>query len=118
MPDEKPPLPPFSRETAAQKVQAAEDACNTRDPERVALAYSEDSVWSRAELLNRADAKNAETRKPLAQSTGFDAASFSQRRGRSQALALDRPRASPPCHHRVHTRTAHHVVYELGEPHG
>ncbi len=45
MPDEKPPLPPFTRETAAQKVQTAEDAWNTRDPERVALAYSEDSVW-------------------------------------------------------------------------
>ncbi len=45
MPDEKPPLPPFTRETAAQKVQAAEDAWNTCDPERVALAYSEDSVW-------------------------------------------------------------------------
>ena len=42
---DRPPLPPFSRETAAQKVQAAEDAWNTRDPERVALAYSEDSIW-------------------------------------------------------------------------
>jgi uncharacterized protein len=41
----RPPLPPFTRETAAQKVQAAEDAWNTRDPERVAMAYSEDSVW-------------------------------------------------------------------------
>jgi nuclear transport factor 2 (NTF2) superfamily protein len=40
-----PPLPPFSRETAAQKVQAAEDAWNSRDPQRVSLAYSEDSVW-------------------------------------------------------------------------
>jgi nuclear transport factor 2 (NTF2) superfamily protein len=44
MPD-RPPLPPFTRETAAQKVQAAEDAWNSRDPERVSLAYSEDSVW-------------------------------------------------------------------------
>ncbi|MBW8793688.1 MAG: nuclear transport factor 2 family protein [Streptomyces sp.] len=42
---DRPPLPPFTRETAVQKVQAAEDAWNTRDPERVALAYSEDSVW-------------------------------------------------------------------------
>ena len=42
---DRPPLPPFSRETAAQKVQAAEDAWNTCDPGRVALAYSEDSVW-------------------------------------------------------------------------
>lgn len=43
--NDRPPLPPFTRETAAQKVQAAQDAWNTRDPERVALAYSEDSVW-------------------------------------------------------------------------
>ncbi|MGZ4192139.1 MAG: nuclear transport factor 2 family protein [Solirubrobacteraceae bacterium] len=42
---DRPPLPPFTAETAAQKVQAAEDAWNTRDPERVSLAYSEDSVW-------------------------------------------------------------------------
>ncbi len=42
---DRPPLPPFTRDTAAQKVQAAEDAWNTRDPERVAMAYSVDSVW-------------------------------------------------------------------------
>jgi uncharacterized protein len=42
---DRPPLPPFTRDTAAQKVQAAEDAWNTRDPERVSLAYSEGSVW-------------------------------------------------------------------------
>jgi nuclear transport factor 2 (NTF2) superfamily protein len=42
---DRPPLPPFTAETAAQKVQAAEDAWNTRDPERVAGAYTEDSVW-------------------------------------------------------------------------
>jgi len=41
----KPPLPPFTLETALQKVQAAEDAWNTRDPERVALAYTLDSEW-------------------------------------------------------------------------
>jgi uncharacterized protein len=43
--NDRPPLPPFTSATAAQKVQAAEDAWNTRDPERVSLAYSEDSVW-------------------------------------------------------------------------
>ena len=42
---DRPPLPPFSAETAAQKVQAAEDAWNTRDPMRIALAYTEDSLW-------------------------------------------------------------------------
>jgi uncharacterized protein len=41
----RPPLPPFDRDGALTKVQAAEDAWNTRDPERVALAYTEDSVW-------------------------------------------------------------------------
>lgn len=41
----RPPLPPFTADTAAQKVQAAEDAWNTRNPERVALAYTEDSEW-------------------------------------------------------------------------
>ena len=45
MTEERPPLPPFTRETALQKVQGAEDAWNSRDPERVVLAYSEDSVW-------------------------------------------------------------------------
>jgi nuclear transport factor 2 (NTF2) superfamily protein len=41
----RPPLPPFTAETAAAKVQAAEDAWNSRDPQRVALAYTEDSRW-------------------------------------------------------------------------
>ena len=41
----RPPLPPFTELTARQKVQAAEDAWNTRDPEHVAAAYTEDSVW-------------------------------------------------------------------------
>jgi uncharacterized protein len=41
----RPPLPPFTEATARQKVQAAEDAWNTRDPQRVSLAYTEDSVW-------------------------------------------------------------------------
>jgi uncharacterized protein len=41
----RPPLPPFTEQTARQKVQAAEDAWNTRDPRQVALAYTEDSAW-------------------------------------------------------------------------
>ncbi len=41
----RPPLPPFTAETAAAKVQGAEDAWNTRDPQKVAMAYTEDSVW-------------------------------------------------------------------------
>ncbi|WP_165681349.1 nuclear transport factor 2 family protein [Metapseudomonas otitidis] len=41
----RPPLPPFTRETAVQKVRMAEDGWNSRDPERVALAYTVDSRW-------------------------------------------------------------------------
>ena len=49
----RPPLPPFTEETARLKVQAAEDAWNSRDPERVALAYTEDSEWrNRSEFIN------------------------------------------------------------------
>jgi len=49
----RPPLPPFTPETAAQKVRMAEDAWNTRDPARVALAYTPDSRWrNRAEFIN------------------------------------------------------------------
>lgn len=49
----RPPLPPFTPETAAQKVRLAEDAWNSRDPERVALAYTPDSRWrNRAEFVN------------------------------------------------------------------
>jgi nuclear transport factor 2 (NTF2) superfamily protein len=48
----RPPLPPFTEATAIQKVRMAEDAWNTRDPERVAGAYTEDSRWrNRAEFL-------------------------------------------------------------------
>ena len=49
----RPPLPPFSEETARQKVRAAEDAWNARDPAKVALAYTQDSQWrNRSEFLN------------------------------------------------------------------
>ena len=48
----RPPLPPFTLETATQKVRMAEDAWNTREPERVAPAYTEDSRWrNRAEIF-------------------------------------------------------------------
>lgn len=49
----RPPLPPFSRETAMQKVRLAEDGWNTRDPEKVALAYTPDSRWrNRSEFID------------------------------------------------------------------
>ncbi len=52
----KPPFPPFTLETAKQKIQAAEDAWNSRDPERVVLAYTPDSEWrNRSEFLHGRD---------------------------------------------------------------
>jgi uncharacterized protein len=49
--------PPFSEETALAKIQAAENAWNTRDPERVALAYTEDSEWrNRSEIFSGREA--------------------------------------------------------------
>jgi nuclear transport factor 2 (NTF2) superfamily protein len=51
-PESRPPLPPFTRETAIQKVRMAEDAWNTRDPERVSRAYTLDSRWrNRSEFI-------------------------------------------------------------------
>ena len=53
----RPPLPPFDQHTAAQQVRLAEDAWNTRDPERVSLAYTRDSVWrNRSEFFAGRDA--------------------------------------------------------------
>lgn len=52
MPTDRPPLPPFTAETARLKVRAAEDAWNGRDPDKVSMAYTEDSVWrNRSEFL-------------------------------------------------------------------
>src|ERR1700748_716466 len=63
--EQKPPFPPFTRETAIQKVQMAEDAWNTRNPEKVSLAYTVDTEWrNRNEFLNgRADVVTFLTRK-------------------------------------------------------
>jgi len=52
----KTPVPPFTFDTAVQKIRMAEDAWNTRDPERVSLVYTEDTVWrNRAEFLHGRD---------------------------------------------------------------
>jgi nuclear transport factor 2 (NTF2) superfamily protein len=52
----RPPLPPFTRDSAMQKVRLAEDAWNTRDPRKVALAYTPDSRWrNRAEFVTGRD---------------------------------------------------------------
>ena len=51
--EQRPPLPPFTHETAVQKTRLAENAWNSRDPERVSLGYSPDSAWrNRAEFIN------------------------------------------------------------------
>ncbi|WP_234050255.1 MULTISPECIES: nuclear transport factor 2 family protein [unclassified Xanthobacter] len=53
----RPPLPPFTADTAAQKVRMAEDAWNTRDPQRVSLAYTPDSRWrNRSDFLSGREA--------------------------------------------------------------
>ena len=51
MSEARPPFPPFDLESALQKVQAAEDAWNTCDPERVSLAYTPDSVWRNRDVF-------------------------------------------------------------------
>jgi len=58
--ESRPPFPPFTLETAKKKVKAAEDAWNTRDPARVALAYTPDTEWrNRAEFLKGREAVQA-----------------------------------------------------------
>lgn len=53
MENKRPPLPPFTEETAKLKIQAAEDAWNSKDPERVSLAYTIDTEWrNRSEFIN------------------------------------------------------------------
>lgn len=51
--EQKHPLPPFTLETALQKVQLAEDAWNSKDPERIAMAYTQDTEWrNRTDFIN------------------------------------------------------------------
>ncbi len=60
MDETRPPLPPFDEQTAVQKVRLAEDAWNSRDPARVALAYTEDSRWrNRVEFIEGREAITA-----------------------------------------------------------
>lgn len=64
--------PPFTEETAKAKVKAAEDSWNSRDPERVALAYTEDSQWrNRAEFLQGRDAIKAFLKRKWAKETDY-----------------------------------------------
>ncbi|NAS30861.1 DUF1348 family protein [Flavobacteriaceae bacterium R38] len=51
--EQKPPFPPFTKETAMQKIQAAEDAWNTKNPEKISMAYTIDTEWrNRSEFIN------------------------------------------------------------------
>jgi hypothetical protein len=60
MENQRPPLPPFTMETALQKVQAAEDAWNSKDPVRVSMAYTIDTEWrNRTEFINGREAVKA-----------------------------------------------------------
>jgi uncharacterized protein len=68
----RPPLPPFTLESATQKVRLAEDAWNTRDPARVALAYTPDSRWrNRAEFLQGREAIEAFLRRKWARELDY-----------------------------------------------
>lgn len=68
----RPPFPPFTSETAAQKARLAEDAWNSRDPERVALAYTEDSHWrNRNEFIEGRDQITAFLRRKWAQELDY-----------------------------------------------
>lgn len=68
----RPPLPPFTAETAATKVRLAEDAWNSRDPERVALAYTPDSIWrNRAEFIKGRDEIEAFLRRKWARELDY-----------------------------------------------
>lgn len=65
-------VPPFNKESAAAKVRAAQDAWNTRDPERVALAYTEDSEWrNRAEFFRGREEIKAFLRRKWAKETQY-----------------------------------------------
>ena len=70
--EQRHPLPPFTMETALQKVQMAEDAWNSKDPERVSLAYSVDTEWrNRTDFINGREAvKEANGSVPMAMRTG------------------------------------------------
>ena len=72
MEEVRPPLPPFTEETARIKVQAAEDAWNSCDPHRVALAYTEDSQWrNRDEFFSGREAIRAFLRRKWAKELDY-----------------------------------------------
>ena len=84
----RPPLPPFTRETAAQKARMAEDAWNSRDPVRVSLAYTEDSRWrNRSEFFEGRGARRLHLRRQSAANPEIAAAVDEGRSGSGLILA-------------------------------
>ena len=79
----RPPLPPFTRETAIQKVRMAEDGWNSRDPQRVSLVYTPDSQWrNRAEFpKGREQIVEAGTHKQLLKNKGLYASLWARQIG-------------------------------------
>ena len=70
--EQRPPFPPFTLETATEKVRKAEDAWNTRDPQKVSLAYSIDSRWrNRTEFINGRDEIIAFLTRKWARESGY-----------------------------------------------
>ena len=72
----RPPFPPFTRETALVKVRAAEDAWNSRDPFRVALAYTEDSDWRHRDVFVKGRAAIIDLRRGVANDDAINEAHY------------------------------------------
>lgn len=70
--EQKPPLPPFTKETAKQKIQAAEDAWNSKDPEKVSMAYTPDTEWrNRDQFINGREEVKAFLKNKWAHELGY-----------------------------------------------
>lgn len=70
--EQKPPFPPFTQETARQKIQAAEEAWNSKDPERVSLAYTPDTEWrNRTEFIHGREEVKAFLKKKWENELGY-----------------------------------------------
>jgi len=94
---DRPPLPPFDRESALTKVQAAEDAWNTRDPERVAGAYTVDSAWRNRDAFftGRPAAASPHDRTAPSGASCLSPRRHRRRRATRRARRLGRQRTSP-----------------------
>lgn len=92
--ESKPPLPPFTLETARIKVKAAQDAWNTKDPAKVKMAYTPDSIWrNRADFLKGRDEIEVWLTKKWQREDGYrlrkELFAFTDNKVRSPLLSLD-----------------------------